>query len=45
MTPEIIMSIGRQAIEVTIMVAAPLLMVALAIGLVVSIFHVVSNTP
>jgi flagellar biosynthetic protein FliQ len=39
MTPEIIMTIGRQAIEVTIMVAAPLLLVALAIGLVVSIFQ------
>ena len=39
MTPETIMSIGRQGIEVTIMVAAPLLLVALAIGLVVSIFQ------
>jgi flagellar biosynthetic protein FliQ len=39
MTPEIIMSMGRQAIEVTVIVAAPLLMVALAIGLVVSIFQ------
>jgi flagellar biosynthetic protein FliQ len=39
MTPEIIMSMGRQAIEVTLMVAAPMLLVALVIGLVVSIFQ------
>jgi flagellar biosynthetic protein FliQ len=39
MTPELIMSMGRQAIEVTLMVAAPLLLTALVIGLVVSIFQ------
>jgi flagellar biosynthetic protein FliQ len=39
MTPEIIMSMGRQAIEVTLMVATPLLMVTLVIGLIVSIFQ------
>ena len=39
MTPEMIMSLGRQAIEVLIMVAAPLLLAALAIGLVISIFQ------
>jgi flagellar biosynthetic protein FliQ len=39
MTPEIIMAMGRQAIEVTLMVAAPMLLVALVIGLVVSIFQ------
>ncbi len=39
MTPENIMTLGRQAIEVTVMVAAPLLLVALVIGLVVSIFQ------
>lgn len=39
MAPEMIMTIGRQAVEVTIMVAAPLLLVALAIGLIVSIFQ------
>jgi flagellar biosynthetic protein FliQ len=33
------MSMGRQAIEVTLMVAAPLLLTALVIGLVVSIFQ------
>ncbi|UOA09037.1 flagellar biosynthesis protein FliQ [Methylobacter sp. S3L5C] len=39
MTPELIMSMGRQAIEVTLMVAAPLLLTALVIGLIVSIFQ------
>ncbi len=39
MTPESVMSMGRQAMEVTLMVAAPMLLVALIIGLVVSIFQ------
>lgn len=39
MTPESVMSIGRSAMEVTMMVAAPLLLVALIIGLIVSIFQ------
>ncbi len=33
------MSIGHQAMQVTLMVAAPMLLVALAVGLVVSIFQ------
>lgn len=39
MTPEAVMSIGRHAMEVTLMIAAPMLLIALAIGLVVSIFQ------
>lgn len=39
MTPESVMTFGRQAMEVTLMVAAPLLLVALGIGLIVSIFQ------
>jgi flagellar biosynthetic protein FliQ len=39
MTPDSVMTLGRQAMEVTLMVSAPLLLVALAIGLVVSIFQ------
>ncbi|RZI42094.1 flagellar biosynthesis protein FliQ [Herbaspirillum sp. HC18] len=39
MTPESVMTMGRQAIEVTLMVAAPMLLVALAVGLIVSIFQ------
>lgn len=39
MTPESVMTIGRHAMEITLMVAAPLLLVALVIGLIVSIFQ------
>ena len=39
MTPESVMTMGRQAMEVTLMVAAPMLLVALVIGLIVSIFQ------
>jgi flagellar biosynthesis protein FliQ len=39
MTPESVMSMGRTAMEVTLMVSAPLLLVALIIGLIVSIFQ------
>ena len=39
MTPESVMTIGRHAMEVTLMVAAPFLLVVLVIGLLVSIFQ------
>ena len=39
MTPESVMTFGRQAMEVSMMIAAPLLLVALGIGLIVSIFQ------
>lgn len=39
MTPESVMTIGVQAMELTVMVSAPLLLTALIIGLVVSIFQ------
>ena len=39
MSPESVMSIGRLAMETTLMVSAPLLVVALVIGLIVSIFQ------
>ena len=39
MTPETVMTMGRDAMQVTLMVAAPLLLVALIIGLLVSIFQ------
>jgi flagellar biosynthetic protein FliQ len=39
MTPESVMSLGRQGVEVTLMLAAPLLISALCIGLFVSIFQ------
>jgi len=39
MTPESVMTLGKHAMEITLMVAAPLLLVALVVGLVVSIFQ------
>lgn len=39
MTPESVMTLGRQGVEITLMLAAPLLLTALAIGLIVSIFQ------
>jgi flagellar biosynthetic protein FliQ len=39
MTPDSVMNFGRHAMEITLMVAAPLLLVALIIGLIVSIFQ------
>ena len=39
MTPGIVMEIGRQAIEVTLVLAAPMLITALVVGLVISIFQ------
>lgn len=39
MTPESVMTLGRQAMEVMLLVAAPMLLVALGIGLIVSIFQ------
>jgi hypothetical protein len=35
MTPESVMTMGRHAMEITLMIAAPMLLVALIIGLVV----------
>ncbi|MBI3284451.1 MAG: flagellar biosynthesis protein FliQ [Burkholderiales bacterium] len=39
MTPDSVMTLGRQAMEVTLLVSAPLLLVALGVGLIVSIFQ------
>jgi flagellar biosynthetic protein FliQ len=39
MTPEYVVSIGQKAIETTLMCAAPMLIAALGIGLVISIFQ------
>ncbi len=39
MTPESVMTIGRDAMEVTLLIAAPILLTVLAIGLLVSIFQ------
>lgn len=39
MTPTMVVEIGRQAVEITLMISAPLFIAALATGLVVSIFQ------
>ena len=39
MTPGIVMEIGRQAIEVTLLIATPMLVTALVVGLIISIFQ------
>ena len=39
MTPEHVMNIGRQAIEITLVLCGPMLLAALVIGLIVSIFQ------
>jgi len=39
MSPETVMSIGSRALEITLMLAAPLLIVALVTGLIVGAFQ------
>ena len=39
MTPESVMSVGTHALEITLMLAAPMLLVALVVGLLVGIFQ------
>jgi flagellar biosynthetic protein FliQ len=39
MTPESVATLGQQAVEITIMVSAPLLLAALVTGLLVSVFQ------
>jgi flagellar biosynthetic protein FliQ len=39
MTPSTVIEIGRQAVEITILVSAPLFIAALATGLLISIFQ------
>jgi len=38
-TPSTVMEIGRQAIEITLLISAPLLLTALVVGLIISIFQ------
>ena len=39
MTPETVVTIGRHALEMTLTLSAPLLLTALAVGLIVGIFQ------
>jgi flagellar biosynthetic protein FliQ len=39
MTPETVIALGRQAVEIALMLSGPLLLSALGIGLLISIFQ------
>ena len=39
MTPESVMTLGQQALELTLLLAAPALLAGLAVGLLVSVFQ------
>ncbi|MHB1086074.1 MAG: flagellar biosynthesis protein FliQ [Thiobacillus sp.] len=39
MNPESVMTLGRTALEITILVASPVLLVTLVVGLMVSVFQ------
>ena len=43
MTPEMVLSYGRHAMEIMLMVCAPILLVALGVGLVVSLLQAVTQ--
>lgn len=43
MTPEMVVNIGQQALQMAILVAAPLLLAALVTGLLVSIFQAATS--
>ncbi|MEA2031771.1 MAG: flagellar biosynthesis protein FliQ [candidate division Zixibacteria bacterium] len=43
MTPEMVVAIGREALTVTVMVAGPMLLFGLVVGLVISLFQAVTQ--
>lgn len=43
MTPDMVVEIGREAVETTLLVAAPMLGMSLVIGLVVSLFQALTQ--
>lgn len=43
MTPEFVMDVGRRAMEVTLLLSAPILVLGLIAGLIVSIFQAVTQ--
>ncbi|MCW7753803.1 flagellar biosynthesis protein FliQ [Desulfobotulus sp. H1] len=43
MTPEFVVSFGQEAVWLTILIAAPMLLIGLAVGLMVSIFQAVTS--
>jgi flagellar biosynthetic protein FliQ len=43
MSPESVVTVGRQALELMLIVSAPLLLVALGMGLIVSFFQAITQ--
>lgn len=43
MSPELVLTVGKQALHVTVLLSAPLLLSALVVGLVVSLFQAASQ--
>ena len=43
MTPELVVQLARRSFEVTVLLAAPLLIFSLVVGLVVSVFQAVTS--
>ncbi|MDY0164029.1 flagellar biosynthesis protein FliQ [Desulfobotulus sp.] len=43
MTPEFVVSFGQEAVWLTLLIGAPLLLVGLGVGLIVSIFQAVTS--
>lgn len=43
MTPEFVMDMGRRAMEVTLLLSAPVLLLGLIAGLIVSVFQAVTQ--
>lgn len=43
MTPEDVIAVGRQALELTVLLAAPVLITSLVVGVIVSVFQAVTQ--
>lgn len=43
MSPELVLTIGKQTLNVTVLLSAPLLLTALILGLIVSLFQAASQ--
>jgi len=43
MTPELVVQLARRSFEATLMLAAPLLLASLVIGLIISVFQAVTS--
>ena len=43
MTPDLVLEIGRKAMETTLLISAPMLLFSLVVGLLISIFQAVTQ--